>query len=72
MPEFQVVLHTVRSGSGSIWLNAEDAASASELARRDCDAGLLHCPPEWCTDDVQTTVLEVHQIVSVLVPDCAR
>jgi hypothetical protein len=62
MAEFEVRIVTVRSGSHTVHLAAEDAATARAVVQAECDAGANHCPPEWCTDAVESAVAHVRQI----------
>ena len=59
MPEFHVILETIRTGTAAMLVSADDEAAARELARAECAAGHAHCPVEWCTDNVETTVVQV-------------
>src|SRR5438552_9602239 len=43
-------------------LEAADAAAARELVQSDCDDNLCHCPPEWCTDDIESSATEVRSV----------
>jgi hypothetical protein len=63
LPEFDVTLTTVRSGTRIIRVAADDAGSACELVRAECRQDLHHCPPDWCVDDVQTEVASVREVV---------
>jgi hypothetical protein len=42
---------------------ADDAATAHALVQAECEANQCHYPPECCTDDIETTVLHVRQVV---------
>ena len=55
---------TVRSGTRSVRVVAEDPAAARRLAQSECDNGQHHCPPDWCSDDVESTVLDATPIGS--------
>ena len=63
MPEFEVTVVTVRSGTHSVRVEADDAAAARSLIQSDCDDNQGHCPPEWCTDDVDSDVADVRLVV---------
>jgi hypothetical protein len=63
LPEFDIGILTVRSGTRTLRVVADDAAAAQRLVQAECDAGLCHCPPDWCTDDIDSTVLHVRQVV---------
>jgi len=63
LPEFDVCVLTVRSGSNTLRVTAQDAAGARNLVQAGCEAGEHHCPPEWCADDIESTVLRVREIV---------
>jgi hypothetical protein len=38
------------------------------LIQSECNAGQRQCPPEWCSDDVESTVLDV----TLVAPDHGR
>lgn len=63
MPEFDIWIHTVRSGSHTLRVAAQDAPSARNLVQAECEAGEHHCPPDWCTDDIESTVQRVREVV---------
>ncbi len=63
LPEFDICILTVRSGSHTVRVAAPDGATARSLIQAECDAGEHHCPTEWCTDDINTTVLHVRKVV---------
>ena len=63
MPEFDVGILTVRSGTRTLRVVADDAATARALVQAECDGGLCHCLPDWCSDDVESTVVHVRQVV---------
>ena len=63
MPEFDVLVATVRCGSHTIRVEAADATAARELVQSDCDDNQCHCPPEWCTDDIESSATEVRAVV---------
>jgi len=58
LPEFDVTITTVRSGTHSVRVVAEDAATARRLVQSDCDNDHCHCPAQWCTDDVQSSATD--------------
>jgi hypothetical protein len=62
MPEFEVTVVTTRAGTHSIRLNAPDAAPAQGVVQAECRANQCHCPPDWCTDDVQSDVVSVREV----------
>ena len=62
MPEFEVSILTIRSGTHTVHVQAHDAAAARSLAQAECDRGESHCPPEWCTDDAESTVVSASQV----------
>ena len=62
MPEFDVTVLTFRSGSHTVRVQASDPA-ARGLAQAELDSGESHCPADWCTDDVDSTLLDVKQVV---------
>jgi len=57
LPEFEVSILTIRSGTRIVRIQAHDAAAARSLAQAECDRGESHCPPEWGTDDAVSTVV---------------
>ena len=59
MPEFDVTVLTVRTGTMSIRVEADDAAAARTLIELECNDNRCHCAPDRCTDDVQTEVVDV-------------
>ena len=63
MPEFDVTVLTFRSGSHTVRVQASDPAAARGLVQAELDSGESHCPAEWCTDDVDSTLLDVKQVV---------
>ena len=63
MPEFDVIVTTIRSGTHTVRVDAEDAATARRLVQSDCDNDQCHCPPEWCTDDVQSSATDAKRVV---------
>ncbi len=63
MPEFEVTVVTLRSGTHTVRVEADDAAAARSLVQGECEGNQCHCPPEWCTEDVQTDVVSVRQVV---------
>ncbi len=76
LPDFDICILTVRSGSHTLRIAAQDAASARGMVQAECDAGDHHCPPEWCTDDIESTVLRVREVVlddvTIIVTDGVR
>ena len=60
-----MVVQTVRTGTHTLHVQAENAESVRELLRSECEAGLCDCPPDCCTDDVESAVVEVRQISKV-------
>ena len=63
MPEFDVTVLTFRSGSHTVRVQASDPAAARGLVQAELDSGESYCPAEWCTDDVDSTLLDVKQVV---------
>ena len=63
MSEFDVTVVTLRSGTQTVRVDAEDAAAARKLVQTECDADEGHCPPESCRDDVESTVTDVRQVM---------
>jgi hypothetical protein len=59
---------TVRSGTYAVRVEADDAAAARKLIQTECDANEGHCPPESCSDDVESTVTDVRQVKHGVVP----
>ena len=62
MPEFDVTVLTFRSGSHTVRVEATDPTAARGLVQAELDGGQGHCPAEWCTDDVDSTLLGVTQV----------
>ena len=62
MPDFDVAIQTIRTGRRIIRLSAADAETARMQVTSECETGECDCPPEWCTDDVQTVVVQVRPI----------
>ena len=54
---------TVRSGTHTVRVEADDAVAARKLIQTECDANEGHCPPESCRDDVESTVTDVRQVM---------
>ena len=63
LPEFDVTVLTFRSGSHTVRVEATDPTAARGLVQAELDGGEGHCPAEWCTDDVDSTLLDVKQVV---------
>jgi len=63
LPEFDVTVLTFRSGSHTVSVEATDPATARGLVQAELDSGEGHCPAEWCTDDVDSTLLDVKHVV---------
>lgn len=59
MPEFEVTVLTVRSGMQTFRIQADDANAARNAIESDLREDRSHCPAEWCTDDVQSDVVDV-------------
>ena len=62
MPEFDVAVLTLRSGTHGVLIVADDAEEARRLVQAECDLGGCHCPPESWSDDVESAVLNVRQV----------
>src|SRR6266851_3425551 len=62
LPEFDVTVLTFRSGSHTVRVEAADPTAARGLVQAECDRGECHCPAESCTDDVDSTLLDVKQV----------
>lgn len=62
LPEFDVTVLTFRSGSHTVRVEAADSAAARGQVQAECDRGECHCPAELCTDDVDSTLLDVRQV----------
>jgi hypothetical protein len=63
LPEFDVTVTTVRSGTRTVRVEADDAAAARRLVQSDCDDNRCHCPPERCADNVDSHVTDVMPVV---------
>jgi hypothetical protein len=59
LPEFDVTVLTVRSGTQTLRVEADDVVAARALVHSECGEGRCHCPPEWCTDDVESMIVSV-------------
>ena len=62
MPEFEVTVVTTRAGTQIIRLEAPDAVTAQSVVQAECRTDQCHCPPDWCTDDVQSDVVSVREV----------
>jgi hypothetical protein len=62
LPEFDVTVLTFRSGSHTVRVEAADPTDARAQVQAECDRGDCHCPAESCTDDVDSTLLDVRQV----------
>jgi hypothetical protein len=40
----------------------QGSSAARTLIQSHCDAGLCHCPPDWCGDDVQSEAVHVRAV----------
>ena len=63
LPEFDVWIQTVRTGTRTLRVAASDAAEARAIAETECRTGDCHCLPEWCTDDVESSVAYVRVVI---------
>src|SRR6266852_7959661 len=63
LPEFDVTVVTIRSGSRTVRVDADDATAARNLVQSECDDNQCHCPPEWCAEDVQSNVVSASQVL---------
>ena len=59
LPEFDVTVLTVRSGTQTFRIQADDATAARTVIESDLRDDRSHCPPDWCTDEVQSEVVDV-------------
>ena len=59
LPEYEVVVVTIRAGTQTLTIVADDTQSARTLVESECLNNECHCPPECCTDDVHTEVVNV-------------
>ena len=59
MPEFDVTVLTMRSGTLTIRVEAADAPAARALVQSECNDNRCHCAADCCTDDVQSEVIDV-------------
>jgi hypothetical protein len=62
MPEFEITVVTTRVGTYTLRVEADSIGGARELIRVECEGDQCHCPPEWCTDDVESEVLSVREV----------
>jgi hypothetical protein len=60
-----VTVVTIRSGTHTVRVDAPDAAAAHSIvqAEAECRTSQCHCPPEWCTDDIQSDVVTVRGLM---------
>ena len=65
MPEFVATVQTLRVGTLHVRVKAASTEEARVLLQSECDAGARHCPPEWCTDDVVSTLQDVREVGGV-------
>lgn len=59
MPEFDVTVLTIRTGTSTIRVEADDAPAARALIQSECSENRCHCAADCCTDDVQSEVVDV-------------
>jgi hypothetical protein len=64
LAEFDVTVLTVRSGTRTLRVQADDASAARTLIQSECADDCCHCPAESCTDDIQSDVVEVRVVSS--------
>jgi hypothetical protein len=64
LPEFEVRVLTVRSGTHTLRIQAEDAGAARGAVDSECSEDRCHCPAHWCTDDVQSEVRDVKPVAA--------
>jgi hypothetical protein len=57
-----VIVVTIRSGTRTVRVDASDAAAAHSVVQAECRTSQCHCPPEWCTDDIQSDVINVRGV----------
>jgi hypothetical protein len=62
LPEFDVSVLTFRSGIHTLRVEAPDPIAARNQVQAECDRGECHCPAESCTDDVDSTLLDVRHV----------
>jgi hypothetical protein len=62
LPEFDVSVATTRSGTWTVRVDASTPTQALQTIEAECAAGQCHCPPEFCTDDLYSTVVGVRQV----------
>ena len=62
MPEFDVTVLTIRTGTHTVRVKADNAAAARAAVQLECGAGQCHCPAEWCTDDVESKAVSVRHL----------
>jgi hypothetical protein len=53
MPDFEVGLLTIRSGTRLVRIVADDSLTARNLIQAECDGGQCDCSPEACADQGQ-------------------
>jgi hypothetical protein len=47
----------------SIRVEADDSETARNVVQSECQDDKCHCPPEWCTDDVQSEAVSARHVV---------
>jgi len=63
-----VTVLTVRSGTHLVRVDAPNREGAARLVQAECDLNQCHCPPEYCTNDVQSETIAVHEVVPAFGP----
>ena len=63
MGRYEVTVLTTRTGTIVVVVGAPDRAAALNMVREELASGDLTAPPEHCTDDVQTEIWAVRQLV---------
>jgi hypothetical protein len=62
VPEFDVALLTIRSWTRTVRVTADDSIAARNLIQAECEARQCDCPPEACTDDIDTTIVHIKRV----------
>jgi hypothetical protein len=64
LPEFDVTVVTIRCGTHTVRVDAANSIAARNAIEAECRANLCDCSAEWCTDDVQSEVVAVRNVVN--------
>jgi hypothetical protein len=62
LPEFDITVLTVRSGTHTVRIQADDASAARAAVESEWNEDRGHCPAHWCTDDVQSEIVQIRPV----------